>query len=434
MSTIETILSQMSSVAKPQRKFLLTLFNALMYLPSRVNFRNLGRYTDYNEKTFSRWFSRPFNFLTFNLLILKGVLHGDGEPIAAIDASFVPKSGRKSHGLDWFWNGSQGRTQRGQELSLLAMVDVTHNTAYTLSASQTPALPRSTGKGQSQPAKTVAATTKTKPKAKVKAKHKPFVGPPLPTRIDSYLGHLQHHIKALLECGIRYLVADSFYAKTKFVSAVRELNLHLISKLRQDADLRWLYTGAQKPKGRPRQYCGKVSFDDLSRFEQLGELDGQRVYTAIVNSPTFKRTLRIVYLVREANGKTASALLFSTDTDCAALDILRYYKARFQIEFLFRDAKQHTGLCDCQATQQEKLDFHFNASLTALNLLRLEDRQQNLDAEGNGRSVISVASGKIRKFNAHLLERFSRHLKLDFSTIKCSQAFADLCSYGAIAA
>ena len=427
MPSIETILSQMSSVAKPQRKFLLTLLNALMYLPSRVNFRNLGRYTDCNEKTFSRWFSRPFDFLAFNLLILKDVLHGNGERIAAIDASFVPKSGRKSHGLDWFWNGSQGRTQRGQELSLLAMVDVTDNTAYALSASQTPALPRSTCKGQSQPTKAVATTTKTRHKTK----HTPFVGSPLPTRIDSYLGHLQHHIKALLGCGIRYLVADSFYAKTKFVSGVRELNLHLISKLRQDADLRWLYTGAQKPKGRHRQYCGKVSFDDLSRFERVGELDGQRVYTAIVNSPAFKRTLRIVYLVREDNGKTASALLFSTDTDCPALDILRYYKARFQMEFLFRDAKQHTGLCDCQATRKEKLDFHFNASLTALNLLRLQD---HLKAGGNGRRVISIASGKIRQFNAHLLERFSRHLKLDFSAIKSSQAFADLCNYGAIAA
>jgi hypothetical protein len=307
------------------------------------------------------------------------------------------------------------------------MVDVTYNTAYALSASQTPALPRSTCKGQSQPTKAVATTTKTRHKAK----HTPFVGPPLPTRIDSYLGHLQHHIKALLGCGIRYLVADSFYAKTKFVSGVRELNLHLISKLRQDADLRWLYTGAQKPKGRHRQYSGKVSFDDLSRFERVGELDGQRVYTAIVNSPAFKRTLRIVYLVREDNGKTASALLFSTDTDCPALDILRYYKARFQMEFLFRDAKQHTGLCDCQATRKEKLDFHFNASLTALNLLRLQD---HLKAGGNGRRVISIASGKIRQFNAHLLERFSRHLKLDFSAIKSSQAFADLCNYGAIAA
>jgi hypothetical protein len=52
----------MSSVTQPQRKFMLILLNALMYLPSRFNFRNLGRYTDLNEKTFSRWFLRTFDF------------------------------------------------------------------------------------------------------------------------------------------------------------------------------------------------------------------------------------------------------------------------------------------------------------------------------------------------------------------------------------
>ena len=124
--------------------------------------------------------------------------------------------------------------------------------------------------------------------------------------------------------------------------------------------------------------------------------------------------------------------MFSTDTDCAALDILRYYRARFQIEFLFHDAKQHTGLCDCQATSEEKLGVHFNASLAALNLLRLEDRQQA--AEGAGSNVISIASWKIRKFNAHLLERFSCHLAL----LYCHKIQSSLCSpmynYGAIAA
>ncbi len=114
------------------------------------------------------------------------------------------------------------------------------------------------------------------------------------------------------------------------------------------------------------------------------------------------------------------------------LDILRYYKARFQIEFVFRDAKQYTGLCDCQATSEAKLNFHFNASLAALNLLRLEDRQQAV--EGAGRNVISIASWKTRKFNAHLLERFSCHLGLDFTAIKSSLGFAALCNYGAIAA
>ncbi|UOA09824.1 hypothetical protein [Methylobacter sp. S3L5C] len=145
--------------------------------------------------------------------------------------------------------------------------------------------------------------------------------------------------------------------------------------------------------------------------------------------------------MREEKGKTYTALLLCTDIDCAAMDILRYYKARFQIEFVFRDAKQYTGLCDCQTTSEAKLGFHFNASLAALNFLCLEDRQQAVEGgrwkveggrwkvEGAGRNVISIASWKTRKFNAHLLERFSCHLGIDFTAIKSSQGFAALCNY-----
>jgi hypothetical protein len=419
----------MSSVAKPQGKFMLILLTALTYLPGRVNFRNLGRYSPLNEKTFSRWFRRSFDFVTFNLLSLKD-LTDKGEWVAAIDASFLPKSGRSSYGLDWFWNGSQGKAERGLEISLLALVDVTHNTAYTLSAYQTPALPKAPEVVKESTinteAKVVHDIEKT-PKSKADKTPKET----RITRIDIYLDHVKRDTKRLLG-KIRYLVADSFYAKTKFINGVVEHGMHVISKLRHDADLRWLYTGEQKAKGRPRQYAGKVCFDDLSRFELAGEIDGQRIYTAVVNAPTFKRNLRIVYIVREEKGKTSTALLFCTDTDCAALDILRYYKARFQIEFVFRDAKQYTGLCDCQATSEAKLGFHFNASLAALNLLRLEDRQQSV--EGSGRNVISIASWKTRKFNAHLLEKFSCHLGLDFTAIKSRPDFATLCNYGAIAA
>ena len=429
MHVIEPILHQMSSVAKPQRKFIFILLTALMYLPGRVNFRNLGRYTPLNEKTFSRWFHRPFDFVTFNLLSLKD-LPNNGEWIAAIDASFLPKSGRTSYGLDWFWNGSQGKAERGLEISLLALVDVTRNTAYTLSAYQTPALPKAPKIPEVAKESTVNVGAQDAKKA-LKNKADKTPKEMRITRIDIYLDHIKRDTKLLLG-KIRYLVADSFYAKTKFINGVVEYGLHVTSKLRHDADLRWLYTGEQKAKGRPRQYAGKVCFDDLSRFELAGEVDGQRIYTAVVNAPTFKRNLRIVYIVREEKGKTYTALLFCTDIDCAAMDILRYYKARFQIEFLFRDAKQHTGLCDCQATSEAKLGFHFNVSLAALNLLRLEDRQQTVECVG--RNVISIASWKTRKFNAHLLEKFSCHLGLDFTAIKSSPGFAALCNYGAIAA
>jgi hypothetical protein len=424
MHLIEPILNQMSSVAKPQRKFMFILLTALTYLPGRVNFRNLGRYSHLNEKTFSRWFRRSFDFVMFNLLCLNAVL-SNGEWVLAIDASFARKSGRTSYGLGWFWNGSQGQSERGLEISMLALVDVTYNTAYTLSAYQTPALPKA------PKVSTVPKDVSEKDEAKAKTNDNKTPEEPRSTRIDSYLSHLKRDTNPLLG-KIRYLVADSYYAKTKFVNGVREHGLHLVSKLRHDADLRWLYNGEQKAKGRPRQYAGKVCFEDLSRFDLAENVDGQRVYTAIVNSPTFKCMLRIVYVVREEKGKIYTALLFSTDTDCAALDILRYYRARFQIEFLFRDAKQHTGLCDCQATSEAKLGFHFNVSLAALNLLRLEDRQQAV--EGAGRNVISIASWKTRKFNAHLLERFSCHLALDFTAIKSSPAFAVLCNYGTIAA
>jgi hypothetical protein len=50
---------------------------------------------------------------------------------------------------------------------------------------------------------------------------------------------------------------------------------------------------------------------------------------------------------------------------------VRYYRLRYQIEFVIRDAKQHTGLTHCQARSQEKIDFHLNISVAGVNLLRL---------------------------------------------------------------
>ena len=89
--------------------------------------------------------------------------------------------------------------------------------------------------------------------------------------------------------------------------------------------------------------------------------------------------------------------------------LYRSYKARFQIEFLFRDAKQFTSLSACQARSQAKLHFHFNSS--ALTLGKLQARQQS----GGSQVGFSMASVKRRAFNQHLLsltkdERISQHL------------------------
>ena len=72
------------------------------------------------------------------------------------------------------------------------------------------------------------------------------------------------------------------------------------------------------------------------------------------------------------NTKTKQyALLASTDINQCPQQIVAYYQLRFQIEFIFRDAKQFTGLNHCQARDDDKLDFHFNLSLAAVNVSRL---------------------------------------------------------------
>lgn len=395
MTLIETVLSHMSSVAKPQSKFVIILLTTLMCLRGKANFRNLSRYSELNEKTYSRGFRRDFDFVEFNRLSLTAIIASGNTWVAAMDCSFNDKSGKYTHGLDKFYNSQHSKAEKGLEISTLALVDVDYNTAYSLSTRQTP-----------------------------KLEH------PDETRVDWYLGHLKQDRQAIPD-GVRYLVTDGYYSKTQFINGTLELGLHPIGKLRHDANLRWLYRGPQKPRGRRKHYAGKVKFDEPSRFTRAGEVAGVQLYTAVVNSVQFKRNLRILYLLKRAGRKVHTALLFTTDTELAALDLYRFYKARFQIEFLFRDAKQFTGLSDCQSCCQATLHFHFNAAMTAVNLIKLEDRQQAADS---ARRVISIASWKIRKSNEHLLKRFSAILGLDFSSIKSSPAFETLCDYGVIAA
>ena len=89
---------------------------------------------------------------------------------------------------------------------------------------------------------------------------------------------------------------------------------------------------------------------------------------------TLQCRLRIVVLLnRKDPAKPRFIVLGSTDPELNGYKLLDLYAARFQIECLFRDSKQFTGLLDCQARAESALDFHCNASLATLNLVRAAD-------------------------------------------------------------
>ncbi|KAM3099890.1 transposase [Phormidesmis sp. 146-12] len=159
---------------------------------------------------------------------------------------------------------------------------------------------------------------------------------------------------------------------------------------------------------------------------------GFDLYTQVVWHVSLKRQIRLAYLkdTRKPH-KPSYVVLFSTDVHQAAEQIYRFYKLRFQIEFIFRDAKQFTGLSDCQARDVKKLDFHFNASFTVLNLAKLDAHQQDA---GKQPLVFSMASLKRRALNDHLLNLFISKLALSPKAIKSHPNYQSLRSYGVITA
>src|SRR5436190_13783350 len=373
MPMVNDILKHMPGLGQPQRKFLATLFVTILVLRGRVNFRNLSRYCDYSERTIARQFREPFAWPDFHQRVLRMALDPRSELVSAHDASFIPKSGKQTFGLGHFFNGCASRAERGLEMSTLAVVDVTRRCAFTLAVSQTPP-----GEDATQ-------------------------AEPEETRVDFYRQQLRAH-RHRLPPSITYHCVDSYYTKKNYIDEVVSLDLHAITKLRSDADCVFLSTGPHpKRRGARRKYAGKVNFQDLRRFEDLGTREDEphlHLYTAVVWHKTLKCRLRLVVLLnRKDPAKPRFIVLGSTDPELNGHKLIDLYAARFQIEFLFRDSKQFTGLLDCQARAAAALDSHLNASLAPLNLVRAADLCMQQDQEPH---VFSMASWKQCQFN----ERF----------------------------
>ncbi|MBA3767918.1 MAG: transposase [Acidobacteria bacterium] len=415
MTVVTHILEQMPGITKPQRKYLLVLFATILALRGRVNFRNLARYSTYSERTHHRQFQHRFDFPALNQRAIAQVTNPATTLLVAQDATFIRKSGKQTYGLDKFWNGCAHRNERGLELSAIALLDVARRTAYPLSVQQTP--PRPISLKEPSSAEVVTPQMKSEPEA---------------TRMDFYLQHLSETAPYLPE-QVRYAVFDGAFAKQKFVTGCRSLDLHLISLLRVDANLRYLYTGAQARRGRPKAYDGKVNFTDLSRLDCAGEVEPHiTLYTGVVNSVSLKRNIRICVVVnRTKPEKPRSVVLFSTDCELSAQTIYDYYTLRFQIEFLFRDAKQFTGLQDCQARDKETLHFHFNLALAAVGVTKIEALTEQSTPQPQ---VFSLASWKQRAFNEHLLDEVISKLALEPTLIKNHPQYDYLRTYGALAA
>ncbi len=79
------------------------------------------------------------------------------------------------------------------------------------------------------------------------------------TLVNHYVSIIEKHIKDILSL-TRYLALDGYLMKKDFIKPLLKQELHIITKARGDANLKYLYKGKQKGgKGRPKLYDGKVN-------------------------------------------------------------------------------------------------------------------------------------------------------------------------------
>jgi hypothetical protein len=380
-------------LSKPQAKFLCTFFSTLFILRGRATIANLARFSGLSERTFRRNYQKAWGFPKINSFLLD--LLDLGECIAAIDATTAPKAGSKTHGVGWFWSGCRKRTIRGLEVSCISIVSMKFRTAFALTARQTPSQTRKL------------------------------------SRFDHYLKQVQQ-CKRQLRRRVKHLVGDGAYSKKEFVDAVCGIGIDFIGRLRKDANMLYLYKGKHpKRRGAKRKYSGKFKGVHRRRFRLIKAMSNERtqLFSCDLYHVSLKRKVRVAALVDAKTGKYV--LLFSTDLSIEPEKIVEYYSARFQIEFLFRDAKQHTGFEHCQSRSKKALDFHFNASLTAVNIAKVEILRKRKPGE---KGAISIADLKIAQSNRFWLNRIISKLNLEPDLIINHPNFTALLNFGRLAA
>lgn len=369
------ILSQMPKISKRNRDFFLHLMTLLVSLRGKFNFMNLSRYGIFNEATYRQHFSKAFDFMAFNQSLI--TTHCSKQRIITFDPSYLPKSGKHTYGLGRFWSGCAQQVTKGLELSGFSCVDLKHWTALHLYAQQT-----------------------------VLQDGQDLMG--------FYINVLHQQAQQLLKIS-NILCVDAYFSKHQYVTTATSCGFTLVSRLRNDAVLRYLYQGKQMGKrGRPKTYDGTVDKQHLRSdvFTSFQTQDGLTAYQGIVYIKALKMKARVVILPQKGkhDRDKAPKVFFSTDLKMEGAEVVRIYKARFQCEFLYRDAKQHTGLSQAQCRSKEKLHYHLNASLTAVSVAKAT---HYLNQENSPDRGFSMADIKTQYVNELLLHRFINVFGID---------------------
>jgi Transposase DDE domain len=377
--SLQAKIGQIIQTGCVRRRILQTLLPLFLTLPRRCNISQLKRWCCYNEGTLHNWLKRDLDLITYNTALISQ--SGSGRHVVLFDPSYLPKSGKHTPGLGYHWSGQAGAVKRGIEIGCFAVGDFEHHAAFHLDAALTPSGAELSAQGS--------------------------------TLIGHYVSLVKRN-KSFIELFGGVLVCDGYFGVATFIQPVVALGLTVVSCLKSNAALYYLpdVVSGVKKQGRPRVKGEKIRWNEVDnkKLPLVRQDSEERVRAGEVYVKSLKRTVHLVAVeyLREDGSVKCRKLYLCTDTGRDWEWILEAYHLRFQIEFLFRDAKQFAGLTHCQSTDKTKLENHVNLSLTAVSTARAVHWLEEAE-----KGAFSMTTIKTYYHNLALLEQFSVALGLD---------------------
>ena len=169
------------------------------------------------------------------------------------------------------------------------------------------------------------------------------------------------------------------------LKACSNLNISFISRLQKNAALFQPFIQKSKPKrGRPRKYGkrlpplttlakSKKGFTDLS-LKLYGKKRQLKVKRIDALWKPAGQIIQILIVFYENNKKPA--FFFSTDLSLSVSEILTRVAARWSLENLFKDLKEHLGWSDWQCRVEKAVRRSATLTCSAASLLMLWSHQE----------------------------------------------------------
>jgi putative transposase len=375
MPDIMVILACLSQCVPPTTlRQLGRVVEAMLAISGRVTMKGLSRWSGKggSYRTIQRWFNTPLNWLQLNWFLIRHHLW-DGDEVALMsgDHVVVTKSGKTTHGLDRFFSSLYGKAVPGLCFLSLSLLSVKHRTSY-------PVVTEQVDKRLAVPVQATAKNKKTsggsrgRPKGS-KNRNRREVD------LSPSLCFIQRHIKQLLEqigdtFKVVYFIFDGELGHNDALQMVRQVDLHLISKLRYNSALYLPYDGPYSGRGPRRKYGQKLDYRNMpSEHLKATSIDQEiktQIYQMSLWHKKFADLLNIVVMVKTnlKTNKTAHVVLFSSDLELGYEHMIDYYRLRFQLEFNFRDAKQYWGLEDFMSVKERPVYNSANLAMFMVNL------------------------------------------------------------------